>query len=184
MDVSHSPLTPVAFLERAALAFPDRTAVVDGERRFTWAETRERARRLAVALQQSGIAHGDRVAFLAPNVHELLEAHFGVPRAGAVLVAINTRLMPEEIAYILAPLRLAAARRPRVAAPPRRGCRPVERVLVCGDGGDYEAFLAAAGDGEPEDRLVERGRHDQHQLHERHDRAAEGRHVHPPRRLS
>ena len=153
MDVSHSPLTPVAFLERAALAFPDRTAVVDGERRLTWAETRERARRLAVALQESGIAHGDRVAFLAPNVHELLEAHFGVPRAGAVLVAINTRLMPEEIAYILA----HSGSRLLVVHESLRHLvegAPVERVLVCGDGGDYEDFLAAAGEGEPEDRLA------------------------------
>ena len=153
MNVSHSLLTPLAFLERTALVFPGRTAVVDGERRFTWAEVRERVRRLAVALQASGIAHGDRVAFLAPNVHELLEAHFGVPRAGGVLVAINTRLLPEEIAYILA----HSGSRILVVHESLRHLvenAEVERVLVCGEGGDYEAFLAAARDGEPEDRLV------------------------------
>src|SRR3712207_7145075 len=94
-------LTPLAFLERSAAAFPERTAVVDGDRRLTWAQFRERVRRLAVALQESGIEKGDRVAFLAPNATELLEAHYGVPAAGAVLVAINTRLKSEEVRYIL-----------------------------------------------------------------------------------
>jgi fatty-acyl-CoA synthase len=151
-DVSHSRLTPLAFLERTALVFPGRTAAIDGERHFTWAELRERVRRLAVALQGSGIARGERVAFLAPNVHELLEAHFGVPRAGAVLVAINTRLMPDEIGYIL---EHSGARILVVHESLRHLVEgaSVERVLVCGDGGDYEAFLEAAGDGEPEDRL-------------------------------
>jgi len=151
--VSHSPLTPLAFLERTSLVFPNRTAVVERERRFTWADVRERVRRLAVALQQSGIAHGDRVAFLAPNVHELLEAHFGVPRAGAVLVAINTRLMPEEIAYILE----HSGSRILVVHESLRHLvesAPVEHVLVCGEGVDYEAFLEAAGAGEPDDRLA------------------------------
>ena len=153
MDVSHSPLTPLAFLERTALAFPDRVGVVDGDRRFTWSEVRDRARRLAVALQESGVAHGDRVAFLAPNVHELLEAHFGVPGAGAVLVAVNTRLMPEEIDYILE----HSGSRVLVVHESLRHLVPVagvERVLVCGDGGDYESFLASVGDREPEDRLA------------------------------
>jgi len=149
--VSHSPLTPLAFLERTALVFPGRTAVVDGTLRFTWAEVRERVRRLAVALQASGIAHGDRVAFLAPNVHELLEAHFGVPRAGAVLVAINTRLTRDEIGYILehSGSRIVVVHESLRDLVDDAG---VERVLVCG-AGDYDAFLEAAGDGEPEDRL-------------------------------
>ncbi len=63
-----SRLTPLSFLERSALAFPERPAVVDGESRLTWAEFRERARRLALALQEDGIGRGDRVAFLAPNI--------------------------------------------------------------------------------------------------------------------
>jgi fatty-acyl-CoA synthase len=151
--VSHSALTPLAFLERTALAFPDRTAVVDENRRLTWAEVRQRARRLAVALQESGIERGDRVAFLAPNVGELLEAHFGVPLAGAVLVAINTRLMEEEIEYIL---RHSGARILVVDRSLEHLVADVvvERVIVCGEDGDYEEFLASAGDGEPEDRLV------------------------------
>src|SRR5213593_971504 len=100
-DVHLSRLTPLSFLERSAAAFPDRVGVVDGERRLTWAELRERVRRLAVALQEAGIEKGDRVAFLAPNVPELLEAHYGVPASGAVLVAINSRLTTSEVEEIL-----------------------------------------------------------------------------------
>jgi acyl-CoA synthetase (AMP-forming)/AMP-acid ligase II len=152
-DVFVEQLTPVAFLERSAYVFPERESVVDGERRFTWAETRERTRRLAVALQEYGIRRGDRVAFLAPNVPELLEAHFGVPWAGGVLVAINTRLTESEIDYIL---RHSGARvlvvdeslRELVPEP------PVERLVVCGEGGDYEEFVAGAGGGDPEPRLA------------------------------
>ena len=143
-------LTPVSFLERSASAFPERTAVVDGERRLTWAELRERARRLAVALQEAGIGKGDRVAFLAPNVTELLEAHYAVPWAGAVLVAINTRLTQDEVRYILehSGSRLLVVH-PSLAHLPEGA--PVERVLETGPA--YEAFLEGAGGGEPEDRL-------------------------------
>jgi acyl-CoA synthetase (AMP-forming)/AMP-acid ligase II len=145
-------LTPVSFLGRSAAAFPERTAVVDGDRRLTWAELSERARRLAVALQDGGIERGDRVAFLALNTTELLEAHFGIPAAGAVLVAINTRLTSEEIGYILE----HSGAKALVVDPTLAHLveeAPVERVLVAGEGGGYEAFLASARDGEPEDRL-------------------------------
>ena len=145
-------LTPVSFLERSAAAFPDRIAVLDEERRLTWADLRERVRRLAVALQRSGIEKDDRVAFLALNTVELLEAHFGVPAAGAVLVAINTRLTADEVAYILE----HSGARIVVVDPSLAHLvdgAAVERVLVLGEGGDYEEFLASAGDGEPEDRL-------------------------------
>jgi fatty-acyl-CoA synthase len=145
-------LTPLAFLERSAAAFPERAAVVDGERRLTWAQFRERVRRLAVALQEAGIEKGDRVAFLAPNVTELLEAHYGVPAAGAVLVAINTRLKREEVGYILehSGSRLVAVD-PSLAHLVEGA--PVEGVLLTGAGGDYEALLERAREGEPEDRL-------------------------------
>jgi fatty-acyl-CoA synthase len=150
--VSDSPLTPVAFLERAAAVFPGRTAVVDGSLRLTWSEVRERVRRLALGLQESGLSQGDRVAFLAPNVHELLEAHFGVPRAGGVLVAINTRLTADEIRYVL---EHSGARFLVVHESLRHLVEgaDVARILCCGPAGDYEAFLAGVGDGEPEDRL-------------------------------
>ena len=147
-----SRLTPCSFLERSALAFPGRLAAVDGDRRWTWSELRERVRRLAVGLQEAGIRKDDRVAFLSPNTIELLEAHFGVPGAGAVLVAINTRLTADEIGYILD----HSGATTLVVDPSLAHLvenAPVERVLVTGEGGDYESFLLAAPDREPEDRL-------------------------------
>ncbi|MFI0979756.1 AMP-binding protein [Streptomyces sp. NPDC021093] len=94
-------LTPVSFLRRAAAVFADRPAVVDGEFRCTYAELWERAQRLAGLLAKNGVQPGDRVCVLAPNTHMTLEAHYGVPLAGAVLIALNTRLSAGEIAYIL-----------------------------------------------------------------------------------
>ncbi|GAA4241345.1 AMP-binding protein [Actinomadura meridiana] len=98
----YTALTPLAFLGRSAEVFPGKTAYVHGDRRVPYAEFAAEATRLANALRASGIGPGDRVAYLAPNVPELLVAHFGVPLAGAVLVAINTRLAPDEVRHILA----------------------------------------------------------------------------------
>ena len=100
-EVSIDPLTPIAFLERTVRVFPNKTAVVYGDRRWTYAQFTERVGRFAGALKRAGVGPGDRVAVLAPNVPELLEAHFAVLRAGAVLVAINTRLNASEVGYIL-----------------------------------------------------------------------------------
>ncbi|HMQ32575.1 MAG TPA: AMP-binding protein, partial [Chloroflexaceae bacterium] len=100
-DVWLAPLSPRAFLARSARVFAGRTAVVYGERRATYAELDERARRLAAALRALGVGPGDRVAFLCPNTPPLLEAHFACPILGAVLVAVNTRLSSDEVAYIL-----------------------------------------------------------------------------------
>ncbi|WP_246430411.1 AMP-binding protein [Streptomyces rectiverticillatus] len=94
-------LTPVSFLRRAAAVFADRPAVVDGDFRCTYAQLWDRSQRLAGLLAENGVRPGDRVCVLAPNTHLMLEAHYGVPLAGAVLVALNTRLAPAEIAYIL-----------------------------------------------------------------------------------
>ncbi|SMH39824.1 acyl-CoA synthetase [Azospirillum agricola] len=94
-------LTPLTYLERAAAVWPERTAVVHGAIRRSWAETFVRVRRLAAALANAGIGTGDTVAMLAANTPELFEAHFGVPLAGAVLNAINTRLDADAIAFIL-----------------------------------------------------------------------------------
>ncbi len=99
--VSHTSLSPIGFLRRTAEVYPDKVAVVDGDRRWTYREFAERVRRAAGALRAAGVRPGDRVAYLCPNVPALLEAHFAVPLAGAVLVAINIRLSPREIAYIL-----------------------------------------------------------------------------------
>ncbi len=164
-DAVHlSPLTPGAFLDRTAAVFGERTAVIDGDRRLTWSQVADRSRRLAVALQQAGLQRGDRVAVLAPNGLELLEAHFGVPAAGTVLVALNTRLHRDETAYILEHSRArllvvdTALEELGVAAARQAG---VGRVLVCGPGAtdhgprSYEAFLAQAHGGRPEDRVVD-----------------------------
>jgi fatty-acyl-CoA synthase len=94
-------LSPIFLLERAGEVFAERPAVTDGDQRYTWREFRLRARRFASALRAAGLKKGDRVAFLAFNSEPLLLAHFAVPLAGGILVAINTRLNPEEIAYIV-----------------------------------------------------------------------------------
>jgi len=95
-------MSPVSLLERAGTVHARRVAVVDGEASYSFAEWRARSRRLATALRQAGLQKGDRVAFLALNSEPLLLAHFGVLQAGGVLVAINTRLNAQEVAYIAA----------------------------------------------------------------------------------
>jgi fatty-acyl-CoA synthase len=94
-------LTPQAFLERSANAFGDREAVVYESRRYTYSQLLARVNRFASALIGAGVRKGDRVAFLAPNIPALVEAHFAVPLAGAVLVPINTRLSASEVDYII-----------------------------------------------------------------------------------
>jgi fatty-acyl-CoA synthase len=95
------PLTPTSFLSRARVVHSERTALVDGEVRRTYAELAVRCERLAGALARLGVDPGDRVSVLAPNTGVALEAHFGVPWAGAVLNALNTRLSAPELAYIV-----------------------------------------------------------------------------------
>jgi fatty-acyl-CoA synthase len=85
-------LSPVSFVERSAEVFGDLDAVIHGRRRYTWRQTRDRSARLAAALQQLGIGHGDTVSTLLPNTPEMVEAHYAVPALGAVLNTLNTRL--------------------------------------------------------------------------------------------
>ena len=99
--VNYTPLTPLSFLARSADVYPDKTAVVYRDTRYTYQQFRQRVNRLATALQAVGVRQGERVAFLCPNIPPMLEAHYGVPLAGGILVAINIRLSPPEIAYIL-----------------------------------------------------------------------------------
>ncbi|HEX3465700.1 MAG TPA: AMP-binding protein, partial [Candidatus Elarobacter sp.] len=153
MPVHLRALDPFDFLERSAYVYPEKTAVVDGDARRTYPQFLERVNRLAAALQSMGIRAGERVAVLAPNTSMVLEATFAVPRANGVLVALNTRLAPDEIDYILghcgASLLLhdheldglvdrlsAAIPRVRVAAPgepARDGAFDYERVLAGAD---------------------------------------------------
>jgi fatty-acyl-CoA synthase len=99
--VYRTELTPVSFLQRSVLIFPEKVAIVHGERRYTYRQFGERVNRLASALRLVGMQKHDRVAFLCQNIPAMLEAHFGVPAAGGILVAINTRLSTPEIEYIL-----------------------------------------------------------------------------------
>lgn len=98
---NHLPLTPLGFLDRSAQVHPEGMAVVHAGSTQTWAQTRERAYRLASALAQRGVQRGDTVAILAPNTPAMLEAHLGIPLCGAVINAINCRLDAEGIAFIL-----------------------------------------------------------------------------------
>ena len=99
--VSYEDLNPVAFLERSALVYPAKPAVIHEGRTFTYAELQQRVGRLAGALRKQGVQKGDRVGILAPNVPAMLEAHFAPMRLGAILVALNIRLAAPELAYIL-----------------------------------------------------------------------------------
>ena len=149
-------LTPLSFLRRSAAVYPDKLAVVHGASRFTYRQMEERCRRLAAALTARDVGKGDTVAVLAPNIPPLLEAHYGVPMAGAVLNALNTRLDAATIAFILqhggAKVLIADREFSEVieAALARLETRPLVIDIDDpeGEGGslrgelDYEAFLA------------------------------------------
>ena len=98
---NYVPLSPLSFLRRAAEVYPDRPAVIHGKHRQTWRETYLRCRRFASALRRRAVGPGDTVAVIAPNIPAMFEAHFGVPMAGAVINALNTRLDPASIAFML-----------------------------------------------------------------------------------
>jgi fatty-acyl-CoA synthase len=101
VKVYRTELTPLSFLRRSAYLFPEKTAVIYGERRYTYKKFEERVNRLASRLRKADLLEGDRVAFLCPNSPPMLEAHFAVPAAGNVLVSINTRLAKDEVKYIV-----------------------------------------------------------------------------------
>jgi len=147
-------LTPLNFLARAAAIYPDKVAVIDGARRFTYGEFYARCRRFADALRRRGIGEGDTVAVFAPNVPALLEAHYAVPMAGGVLNALNYRLDAASIAFILGHGQARLLIADREFAPvvrdvlSRIGCKiPVVEIadgpgpLVFGEI-EYEDFLA------------------------------------------
>jgi len=96
-----TPLTPLEFMRRARRLYPHREAVVDGDRRMTYAEFFARCDRWSAVLRQLGIGQGDRVAYIAPNTHSNLVGYYAVPQLGAVLVPINYRLIAADFAYIL-----------------------------------------------------------------------------------
>ncbi|MEL6645638.1 MAG: AMP-binding protein [Pseudomonadota bacterium] len=98
---NHVALSPLSFLDRAAVVYAEDPAIAYGDMRRTWAQTARRIRRVAAGLRMRGIKLGDTVAVLSPNIPELFELHYAVPMAGGVLAAINIRLEPETIGYIL-----------------------------------------------------------------------------------
>jgi fatty-acyl-CoA synthase len=157
--VNYTPLTPLSFLARTANVYPDKTAVVHNETRYTYRQLQHRVNRLATALHGIGVVKGDRVAFLCPNIPPMLEAHFGVPLAGAILVGINTRLSSPEIAYILnhsgCKVLCVDAELAELIRPVREQLTSVETVVNIQDGDvgeplsggtDYESFLATGTD--------------------------------------
>ena len=147
--VFRSELNPVDFLRRAAYMYPERVAVVDGERRYSYRDLAERSWQLANALRSAGLGKGDRVATLLFNSSAMLEAHFGVPAAGGILVAVNHRLASAEIGYILqhsgARYLLLDTGLEALAAPLELAGVTVIRCAGTGSAADpYEEFLAAA----------------------------------------
>jgi fatty-acyl-CoA synthase len=144
-SLSFEPLSPVSFLERSARVFTHRLAVVSDGRRISYGEHWDRAQRQAGLWRSLGVRPGDRVAVLSPNTHVLLESHVGVPLAGAVLVAINTRLAAGEVATILehsgASVLLVDGELEPVA---REAAAAVPSVLVLVAGDDYEQRLQGA----------------------------------------
>jgi fatty-acyl-CoA synthase len=155
-------LTPVSFLRRSAYVYPEKTAVVHGERRYTYRQFEERCNRLASALRALGLRKLDRVAIISPNTPPMLEAHYGVPFAGLTLVPINTRLSSDEIDYILkhsgAKVLLVDQEMEGLVKPLDLAGTTVIRIDDTGAPGDpYEDFIAggSAEAGEPwiEDEL-------------------------------
>src|SRR5882757_8264271 len=154
--VFRTELNPVDFLRRSAYVYPEKVAVVDGDRRFSYRDLANRSWRLANALRSAGLSKGDRVATLLFNSAPMLEAHFGVPAAGGILVAINHRLSSREVGYILEHtgaryLLLDAELQPVVAPLALDGVRV---IASAGDADDpYEQFLGEASAEIPESWL-------------------------------
>jgi fatty-acyl-CoA synthase len=179
--VFRSELNPVDFLHRAAYLYPDKVAVAAGKRRYSYRELAERSWRLANALRSAGLAKGDRVAALLFNSPAMLEAHFGVPAAGGILVAVNNRLSSAEVGYIL---QHSGARYLLVdAVLEAHADVPGVTVIRCDDtgvpGDPYEEFLAGATG---ELAGARRG-DDLDQLHLGDHGPAQGGAVHLPRRV-
>jgi 3-(methylthio)propionyl---CoA ligase len=141
---NYVPLSPVSFLVRAARVYGPRVAVIHGERRYTYAQFLERARRLASALADAGVGKGDTVAIMAPNIPEMLEAHYAVPMLGAVLCSINIRLDAGAVAFILqhseAKVVLVDGEFAEIMT--RALAQSGRRIRVVNTDTEYEAFIA------------------------------------------
>ena len=157
--VSRSELPPLSFLERSAAIFPDKIAVVHEDRKYTYCQLRERVYHLASALRRQGLQKHDRVGFLCFNTPHLLEAHFAVPAAGGILVAVNTRLTSQEIEYILkhAGVKFLFVHTELFPLVKPLDLETIQVVCIADSGAaddPYEAFLAA-GSAEPVESWLE-----------------------------
>ena len=154
-------LTPIRFKQRAESYFGSKVGIVDGDIRLTYREFGERADRLSNALGTLGVKHGERVAWMGYNSHELLEAYYGVVQMGAVLLPLNIRLTPSEIAFILNDSETVALFYNRDMQPIVDGVRnqtPTIRHFIPlepnGDGNDYDSLIkASAPDFTPPDHI-------------------------------
>ncbi|GAB6907206.1 AMP-dependent synthetase and ligase [Desulfosarcina cetonica] len=163
-SVNYDVLTPVNFIVRSAMVFPDKEAMVYGDIRRTYSEFYARVNRLASALKKKGIAKGDKVAFICPNTPPMLEAHYAVPMIGAALVSINIRLSANEVAYIIdhsdSKALFVDNEFAELVAPVMDQLKKVHTVVnICDisddkplDGPDYETFLA---EGNPDPLPIE-----------------------------
>jgi fatty-acyl-CoA synthase len=156
--VYRTELTPVSFLRRSAYMFPDKEAVVHGDRRYTYKEFEERINRLASRLKDAGFQKGDRIAFLCPNIPPMLEGTFAIPAAGLAMVPINTRLSADEVEYIVehskSKIVFVDAELEELLEGVDEGVEIV-RIDDTGDKGDpYEDYLAE-GSPEPVESVLE-----------------------------
>jgi fatty-acyl-CoA synthase len=151
--VYQSILTPLTFLQRNAKVYRNKVAIIYGQQSFTYSQFASRVNCLASALRYAGLEKGERVAFFAFNTPQMLEAHFGVPLAGGILVSINTRLSPQEVAYILndsgAKFLFVDTELADIIRPIENDLKTVKHIINISDlgeykplnGEDYEAFL-------------------------------------------
>jgi fatty-acyl-CoA synthase len=147
-----APLTPTDFLRRARKLYPHREAVVDGPRRFTYAQFGERCDRWSAALARLGVGPGDRVAYIAPNTHANLEGYYAVPQMGAVIVPCNYRLTADDFRYLIehSGAKVVCAHADQMPAVDQiRGHLPAATQCVALEGArdgwlDYETLLADA----------------------------------------
>ncbi|MBM3344068.1 MAG: AMP-binding protein, partial [Betaproteobacteria bacterium] len=146
--IAFENLTPTAFLRRSAQVFADKIAVIDGEQRWSYAQLFDRCTRLAGALRAAGIQAGERVAVLAPNSHVLLESHYGLPFAGAVLVALNMRLTAADLTYIIehsdAKVLIYDVEFEDTARAIANAIKHPLKLIRAGGADEYEQFLADA----------------------------------------
>ncbi|PTX61863.1 fatty-acyl-CoA synthase [Melghirimyces profundicolus] len=152
-----TPLTPLDWYRRALKYYPDKTAVVDEEKRFTYREFEKRVNRLSNALCQAGIKNRDHVAVMLPNTHPMLESFYAITQLGAVIVPVNYRLTDQDVAYILnhSDSKFLIVDEEFADKVPREWPPALEKVIVVSNqenpssflsGVDYEEFLAGASD--------------------------------------